>query len=119
MNVFVLDGIVIVNEGIIISVDNGNDGLMFFNVFYNVSVNENVNSGSVFMVSVIDEDGDIVMFSVYGLGSELFLIYVNIGVVFLVDVFDYEIVSGYMLIVWGSDSNGGVVIMLLYVDVVN
>lgn len=35
------------------------------------------------------------------------------------DALDYETVSGYTLTVRGSDSNGGVAITSLYVDVVN
>ena len=119
LNVSVSDGIVTVNEGITISVDNGNDGPTFSNAPYNASVNENVNSGSVFTVSATDEDGDTVTFSLYGVGSELFSIHANTGVVSLVDALDYETVSGYTLTVRGSDSNGGVAITSLYVDVVN
>lgn len=119
LNVSVSDGIVTVNEGITISVDNGNDGPTFSNAPYNASVNENVNSGIVFTVSATDEDGDTVTFSLYGVGSELFSIHANTGVVSLVDALDYETVSGYTLTVRGSDSNGGVAITSLYVDVVN
>lgn len=116
---FVLDGNVIVVEWIIIIVDNVNDVFMFFNMFYIVSVDENVNSGNFFIVSVLDEDGDVILFILYGVGSELFLVYFSSGVVFLVEVFDFEFVSGYILMVWVSDSYGGVVVMLFYVNVVN
>lgn len=119
LNVSVSDGIVTVNEGITISVDNGNDGPTFSNAPYNASVNENVNSGIVFTVSATDEDGDTVTFSLYGVGSELFSIHANTGVISLVDALDYETVSSYTLTVRGSDSNGGVAITSLYVDVVN
>lgn len=119
LNVSVSDGSVTVNEGITISVENGNDAPTFSNAPYNASVNENVNSGNVFTVSATDEDGDAVTFSLYGVGSELFSIHVSSGVVSLVDALDYETVSGYTLTVRGSDGNGGVAITSLYVDVVN
>ena len=119
LNVSVSDGIATINERITISVVDGNDGPTFSNAPYNASVNENVNSGSVFTVSATDEDGDIVTFSLYGVGSELFSIHANTGVVSLVDALDYETVSGYTLTVQGSDSNGGLAITSLYVDVVN
>ena len=119
LNVSVSDGIATINEGITISVVDGNDGPTFSNAPYNASVNENVNSGSVFTVSATDEDGDTVTFSLYGVGSELFSIHANTGVVSLVDALDYETVSGYTLTVQGSDSNGGLAITSLYVDVVN
>ena len=119
LNMSVSDGIATINERITISVVDGNDGPTFSNAPYNASVNENVNSGSVFTVSATDEDGDTVTFSLYGVGSELFSIHANTGVVSLVDALDYETVSGYTLTVQGSDSNGGLAITSLYVDVVN
>ena len=119
LNVTVSDGSVTVNEGITISVDDRNDAPAFPNAPYNASVNENVNSGNIFTVSATDEDGDTVTFSLYGVGSELFSIHANTGVVSLADAVDYEIVSGYRLTVRGSDSNGGVTITSLYVDIVN
>ena len=119
LNVSVSDGSVTVIEGIILTVNDGNDAPTFSNAPYNASVNENVNSGNVFTVSATDEDGDTVTFSLYGVGSELFSIHASTGVVTLVDALDYETVSGYTLTVRGSDSNGGVATTSLYVDVVN
>lgn len=119
LNVSVSDGSVTVIEGITLTVNDGNDAPTFSNAPYNASVNENVNSGNVFTVSATDEDGDAVTFSLYGVGSELFSIHDSTGVVTLVDALDYETVSGYTLTVRGSDSDGGVAITSLYVDVVN
>ena len=119
LNLSVSDGIASVYEGITISVVDGNDGPTFSNAPYKASVNENINSGSVFTVNTTDEDGDTVTFSLYGVGSELFSIHANTGVVSIIDALDYETVSGYTLTVQGSDSNGGLAITSLYVDVVN
>ena len=119
LTVSVSDGTVTVTEGITIGVDNANDAPAFSDAPYNASVNENVNSGSVFTVSATDGDGDAISFSLYGLGSEFFSIHASTGVVSLVDALDYETVGGYTLTVRASDSNGGVATTSLYIDVVN
>ena len=115
----VSDGSVTVTEGITIGVVNANDAPAFSNAPYNVSVNENVNSGNVFTVTATDEDGDAISFSLYGVGSELFSIHASSGVLSLVDALDYETVSGYTLTVRASDASGGVATTSLYIDVVN
>ena len=119
LTVSVSDGSVTVTEGITIGVVNANDAPAFSNAPYNVSVNENVNSGNVFTVTATDEDGDAISFSLYGVGSELFSIHASSGVVSLVDALDYETVSGYTLTVRASDASGGVATTSLYIDVVN
>ena len=92
---------------------------MFSNTPYTVSVDENVNSGNLFTVSASDEDGDAISFTLYGVGSELFSVHSSSGVVSLVEVLDFESVSGYTLTVRASDSYGGVAVTSLYVNVVN
>ena len=119
LNVSVSDGTVTVIEGITIGVDNANDAPAFTNAPYNVSVNENVNSGNVFTVSATDDDGDAISFSLYGVGCEFFSIHASTGVVSLADALDYETVSGYTLTVRANDGNGGVATTSLFIDVVN
>lgn len=119
LTVSVSDGSVTVTEGITIAVDNANDAPAFSNAPYNVSVNENVNSGNVFTVSATDDEGDAISFSLYGVGCEFFSVHASTGVVSLVGALDYETVSGYTLTVRASDGNGGVATTSLYIDVVN
>ena len=119
LNVSVSDGNVTVVERITITVDNANDAPMFSNTPYTVSVDENVNGGNLFTVSASDEDGDAISFTLYGVGSELFSVHSSSGVVSLVEVLDFESVSGYTLTVRASDSYGGVAVTSLYVNVVN
>ena len=119
LTVSVSDGSVTFTEGISIAVENSNDAPAFSNAPYNVSVNENLNSGNLLTVSATDDDGDAISFSLYGVGSELFSIHSSSGVVSLAGALDYETVSGYTLTVRASDANGGVVTTSLYVDIVN
>ncbi|CAH3197872.1 unnamed protein product, partial [Porites evermanni] len=115
----VSDGSVTVTEAISIGVDNANDPPTFSNAPFNVSVDENVNSGNLLTVSATDDDGDAISFSIYGVGSELFSVHSSSGVVSLAGALDYETVSGYTLTIRASDANGGVATTSLYVDVVN
>ena len=119
LNVSVSDGSVTVTEGVNIGVDNANDAPAFSNAPYNVSVNENVNSGNVFTVTATDDDGDAISFTLYGVGSELFSIHPSSGVVSLAGALNYETTSGYTLTVRASDANGGEATTSLYIDVVN
>lgn len=119
LTVSVSDGSVTVTEAISIGVDNANDPPTFSNAPFNVSVNENINSGNLLTVSATDDDGDAISFSIYGVGSESFSVHSSSGVVSLAGALDYETVSGYTLTIWASDANGGVATTSLYVDVVN
>ena len=119
LTVSVSDGSVTVTEAISIGVDDGNDPPTFSNAPFNVSVNENINSGNLLTVSATDDDGDAISFSIYGVGSESFSVHSSSGVVSLAGALDYETVSGYTLTIWASDANGGVATTSLYVDVVN
>ena len=119
LTVSLSDGSVTVTEAISISVDNANDPPTFSNAPFNVSVNENINSGNLLTVSATDDDGDAISFSIYGVGSELFSVHSSSGVVSLAGALDYETVSGYTLTIWASDANGGVATTSSYVDVVN
>lgn len=119
LTVSVSDGSVTVTEAISIGVDNANDPPTFSNAPFNVSVNENINSGNLLTVSATDDDGDAISFSIYGAGSESFSVHSSSGVVSLAGALDYETVSGYTLTIWASDANGGVATTSLYVDVVN
>ena len=119
LTVSVSDGSVTVSEAISIGVDNGNDPPTFSNSPFNVSVNENINSGNLLTVSATDDDGDAISFSIYGVGSELFSVHSSSGVVSLAGALDYETVSGYTLTIRTSDANGGVATTSLFVDVVN
>ena len=119
LTVSVSDGSVTVTEAISIGVDNANDPPTFSNAPFNVSVNENINSGNLLTVSATDDDGDAISFGIYGVGSESFSVHSSSGVVSLAGTLDYETVSGYTLTIWASDANGGVATTSLYVDVVN
>ena len=119
LTVSVSDGSVTVTEAISINVDNANDPPTFSNAPFNVSVNENINSGNLLTVSATDDDGDAISFSIYGVGSELFSVHSSSGVVSLAGALDYETVSGYTLTIRASDANGGVATTSLFVDVVN
>lgn len=119
LTVSVSDGSVTVSEGLNIGVVDANDAPAFSIAPYNVSVNENVNSGNVFTVTASDADGDTVSFSLYGVGTDLFSIHASSGVISLAGALDYETVSSYTLTVQASDANGGVTTTSLYVDVVN
>ena len=119
LTVSVSDGSVTVTEAISIGVDNANDPPTFSNAPFNVSVNENINSGNLLTVSATDDDGDAISFSIYGVGSESFSVHSSSGVVSLAGALDYETVSGYTLTIRASDANGGVATTSLYVDVVN
>lgn len=118
LTVSVSDGSVTVTKAISISVDNGNDPPTFSNAPFNVSINENVNSGNLLTVSATDDD-DAISFSIYGVGSDLSSVHLSSGVVSLVGALDYETVSGYTLTIRASDANRGVATTSLYVDVVN
>ena len=119
LTVSVSDGSVTVTEAISIGVDNANDPPTFSNAPFNVSVNENINSGNLLTVSATDDDGDAISFSIYGVGSESFSVHSSSGVVSLAGALDYETVSGYTLTIRASDANGGAATTSLYVDVVN
>ena len=119
LTVSVSDGSVTVTEAISIGVDNANDPPTFSNAPFNVSVNENINSGNLLTVSATDDDGDAISFSIYGVGSELFSVHSSSGVMSLAGALDYETVSSYTLTIRASDANGGVATTSLYVDVVN
>jgi hypothetical protein len=56
LTVTVSDGTASVTSPVSISVTNGNDPPVFVNAPYNVSVNENDISATVYTVSAIDED---------------------------------------------------------------
>ena len=105
--VIVSDGMVSVNQPITISVNDVNDGPLFLDAPYSLSVDENAVGAAVCTVNVTDSDNETLRYSLSGSGSAHFTIHQSTGLISLTQALNFELASVYVLTVTVSDKRGG------------
>lgn len=97
--VIFFDGLLSDFKFVFISVLDKNDVLMLLSFFYFMSVFEDVLVGmGVYDVDVSDQDGDLLMYLLLGLGVMYFMIDFVMGIVIIIQKLNYEDMILYFMI---------------------